>query len=492
MRAGKRPAQKLQARRPKPRPKQPRKVSRRLGGAPERYARIAGDALGGLAGRAFERITGMGEYKVHSNSVMTNNAPAKFSADRDYVTIRHREFVSLVHGSKDFKAIEHNINPANPLLFPWLSQIAGSFESFAFRGLVMDYQPTSGVAVAGDDPALGAVIMSTAYDVNKKPFGSRREMEAYEFTVSTVPYRGVLHPVECDPSLLVLDKLYVDTRSRSEWEDLTPNGDPVVADRRFHDHGNFFIATDGQVSNGDVLGELWATYEIRLYLPRLAEPSEGVQHHGLLDVDTTYPLGASPYIYPNSARIAEIDHTLKTLTFPEVGEYSVHILCAGVGMQTIPESCSLELVTGAWTLQSSGAFYCWGGPDFECSWATTDGRLTYFKRFRITTPDTVLVFNQTVTGTPGFYRGDIFIRRLPPLTIGPLVQSLPEKSSQLKQVLGVTETKETGEQDAPLAPPPSDLGARPQPPPRDVEDGHYVDYPDYKSDASVRSRTAFR
>jgi len=66
-----------------------------------------------------------------------------------------------------------------------------------------------------------------------------------------------MHPIECSPAQLPFAQLMV------------RNGQPPVnSDKRLYDLCRFSIATGGQASVG-IIGELWATYEIELYQPKL-------------------------------------------------------------------------------------------------------------------------------------------------------------------------------------------------------------------------------
>jgi len=88
-------------------------------------------------------------------------------------------------------------------------------------------------------------------------------MEAYESTVSTVPSRNVIHPVECAPDQTNLELRYVRDIA---YPQLTTD----KTDLRFHDWGNFYIATQGQQVDDITLGELWVSYHLELYKPKTA------------------------------------------------------------------------------------------------------------------------------------------------------------------------------------------------------------------------------
>jgi len=216
-----------------------------------------GSGLGGIA----SRITGFGDYKLQSNTIMADTGPPVFSNGADgSVSIARREYVGDVLSSIVFNNNVFQLNPSNPALFPWLSTISTAFEQYEFLGLVFEYRPTSGSAIASTNNALGVVIMSTSYDVLDAAFTSKQAMEAYQYTVSTVPANTAIHGVECKRSLNVLQNLYV-------RQFIQPSG----ADPRFYDLGKFQLATFGMQAANITIGELWVSYHIKLIKPKLPE-----------------------------------------------------------------------------------------------------------------------------------------------------------------------------------------------------------------------------
>lgn len=221
-----------------------------------------GSKLGKDAGDYFSKITGLGDYVVNANTLMSNGVPV-FKNGGDATTIICKsEYICDVLGSQNFVINTGPINPGNPTLFPWLSTVADSYEAYEFRGLILQYRPTCGSAVSSSNNAMGTVILSTEYDVLNPPFNSKRAMEAHQYTVSTAPFNSIIHPVECKPNLNVMKNMYV----RNAFM-------PASADLRFYDLGNFSLATVGMQSNNVNIGELWISYEVVLYKPQLPNGS---------------------------------------------------------------------------------------------------------------------------------------------------------------------------------------------------------------------------
>jgi hypothetical protein len=207
---------------------------------------------GGKAGDLLAKVTGFGDYKVNGNTLMSGQPPS-FMSSAQGTRITHREFLTDVTGSTDFTNTTLAINPGMATTFPWLSQVAAYFEQYEMKGLIFEFRPTSGVSAT--NPALGTVILATQYDPYDPPFGTKQQMDSYEFASSTVPYQAVLHPVECAPKERPTNVLY--TRSGVS-----------SGDTRLYDIGTLNVATKGMPS-AYVVGEVWVSYDVVFYKPRI-------------------------------------------------------------------------------------------------------------------------------------------------------------------------------------------------------------------------------
>lgn len=224
----------------------------------------AGRELGGLAGRAFSHITGMGEYHIRSNSLMNektydSQGPPVFATEASH-RIRHREFVQDITSTVNFAVTKLAVNPGQTSTFPWLSRLAANYEQFRIHGVVFEFKSTSATAIGSTNTALGSVIMVTDHDALDPSFTTKRQMEAYEFSVAGSPADNILHPVECNPHRNVMEDQFV--RSGAI---------PAGGDLRFYDLGNFYIATVGMQAVS-VIGELWVSYDVELIRPKIPTP----------------------------------------------------------------------------------------------------------------------------------------------------------------------------------------------------------------------------
>ncbi len=214
-------------------------------------------AFGNTLGDWGANILGMGDYEVKQNSIYDGQGVPNMHKDARSIRISHKEYLGDIQGSTAFSARKFRIQPGSSVTFPWLSNVACMFQQYRIRGLVFEFLSTSADALNSVNTALGAVIMSTQYNVAAPDFTSKQEMEQYEYTVSTRPSKSQMHCVECDPSLQVMNNLYVRT------------GDlPAGSDYQFYDWGSFTIATQGMQAAATI-GELWVSYDVEFLKPRL-------------------------------------------------------------------------------------------------------------------------------------------------------------------------------------------------------------------------------
>jgi len=220
-------------------------------------------------------ITGFGDYKVGENSLMVGglDPPAIVnSVSAGGVIVRHREYLQDINASTAFEIIQFPLNPGLIATFPWLSSIAAHFEQYRWRGILFEFKSLSSDAVlsTATSSALGSVVMATQYNALNPIFPNKFVMENYEFANSSKPSISFIHPVECAKRDTSIEELYVRT------------GAPAAnADLRLYDLGNFSIATVGMQADGGVAGELWVTYEVEFFKPKIENPTdaeEGVDH----------------------------------------------------------------------------------------------------------------------------------------------------------------------------------------------------------------------
>ena len=204
------------------------------------------------------------------------------------IRVRHREYICDImnNNAGSFSILSFPINPGLPFSFPWLSGIANNYEQYRMSGLIFEFKTL--LPELSANVSLGTVIMATVYDALDTQFSDKLTMANYQFANTNRPTRTFIHPVECARDKTPVSELYI----RSS----TPPGD-----LRMYDLGIFQIATSGTPAG--ILGELWATYEIILYKPRMTTAigySVLSDHWQLNNVSSTVPLGSTSILQPGS------------------------------------------------------------------------------------------------------------------------------------------------------------------------------------------------
>jgi hypothetical protein len=230
--------------------------------------------------RGFKNITGYGDYKVRANTLMTDDVP-QFSSTARQTSIRHREYIQDIlsgptivgtapNSSTAFNIQVFSINPGLISTFPWFAAVAQNYEEYKIHGMMFEFKSMSANALTSTNTALGTVIMASQYNVLSPPFANKQQMENYEFAASCNPAVSMMHPIECEPHETPIPELF------------TRTGTPSTGDLRLYDHANFSIATQGMQAANIVIGELWVTYDIMLYKPKLLDTVGGLVDHYIL------------------------------------------------------------------------------------------------------------------------------------------------------------------------------------------------------------------
>lgn len=225
-------------------------------------APAAGAAAGNSLGAAISKWLGFGDYTVGTNSIVQKASTGipMMHKEGQTVVIRHREFIGTVSSSIGFNVqTSYVLNPGDPNTFPWLSTIANSFQEYRFKGVVFHYIPTSGNAISGTSPSLGAVMMQTSYRSNDTAPSSKSELLNEYWSGEAVPSETFAHPIECNPAENPFNVQYV-----------RRTGVPTGDNQLFYDLGVTHVATQGQLQSGNVLGDIWVTYEVELKKPIVA------------------------------------------------------------------------------------------------------------------------------------------------------------------------------------------------------------------------------
>lgn len=367
-----------------------------------------GMELGRWVGKGADKIVktlfGFGDYHIEHNTLMAGGlSPPEMinSIDRGGFIVRHREYIGDINATTDFTVQSFFINPALIESFPWLSSVAEAFEEYEFRGLVYEFKSMSSDALlsATTSTALGTVVMATQYNSLNPPFSSKIQMENYEFANSSKPSCDFLHPVECKRSLTPVTHLY------------TRSGPPPGGDIRLYDLGEFQIATQGMQAASGVVGELWCTFEIELYKPKLIIDEEEILsgHWQLTNVTAASPLGAGEAVMVEGSSLPATI-TGGTITFPSTlseGNFIIYWTTVG-GNATI--------VAPTITALSNCTIRTWQRADtvtvIHDMNGSTSGTLSEFFVLGLTGPSATVVFDDNGTLPTATTSGDLWITQL--------------------------------------------------------------------------------
>lgn len=217
------------------------------------------------------------------------------------MVITYREFIQNVAASVDFRRMDYPIQPGLGLTFPFLSQLADSYEEYKLHACVFEYQSTCSdtVITGGSSLGMGSVLMATNYNVNRSPFQDERSMENYEGATSKKPSLSNIHVVQTKKGQTPTGSLH--------W---IRTGAPLEnEDKRLYDVGTFSLATIGQpTGNNGIIGKLWVSYRVELFKPKYVGSlgSNLIQDHyssnntitgGYIDIG---PFGTNVAAYPNN------------------------------------------------------------------------------------------------------------------------------------------------------------------------------------------------
>jgi len=216
--------------------------------------------LGSAAMQGFGRFLGLGQYELRSNSLFdtrtSRQVPFMHSANENF-TLRHREYITDISTSTTFASNKYKVNPGVADTFPYLSTIANCFQEYKFKGLVFEFKSTSATAVASTNTALGSVMLACQYRNDAADFTTKTQMLNEMWSADGKPSDDIIMPVECDPSQRHSNLLFVRSTTLSD-----------AADYNLFDMCKFTIGTIGSQAVA-VAGELWVSYEVELYKPKV-------------------------------------------------------------------------------------------------------------------------------------------------------------------------------------------------------------------------------
>lgn len=288
------------------------------------------------------------EAKVsYRTKTSTSTRRATFKTTDKYVNVRHKEYIGPIYSSSGFTWSLTSINPGLPGSFPWLSGVAENFESYKFKKLTFHFRSTC----EGNPTTLtnlGTVMMAPQYNVESEQPDSKQQFESWSGCISDKPIKSMKCNVNTNMGPVKKLNVRVNATSTSS------------IDLRLYDIADFYVATAGMNSTGTILGELWVSYDINLYRPKLVNEMNPQSEFWRFDlsgeatISGGYPVGTKQYLpmitgYPSvdSKRVIINTTADSSLNFdPSVeGVYSLVMYWEGSGTATTVYPPSLTLTS---------------------------------------------------------------------------------------------------------------------------------------------------
>jgi hypothetical protein len=165
-----------------------------------------------------------------------------------YTTIKHRELVATIGGSGFYQSFVNSINPGMFDTFPWLANMAQSFDQYRFKYLDVEYVPDAGTTTSG------TFFMAFNYD----PDDSNTVYYNNEETLASYP-GAVQNPVIKNGKMILRPKLF--EWGKKGWYYIRAGPIPTGETLRLYDAATLYTATDADVKNS--LGRVYVNYTVQ-------------------------------------------------------------------------------------------------------------------------------------------------------------------------------------------------------------------------------------
>lgn len=366
---------------------------------------IGAGLLGGAATAGYGLLTGHGAYrgpiKQNTIAIPGSQIPSFDSKGKSCTRVKHREYLFDITGTTNaFVNNTLSLNPGNKL-FPWLSSVAANFEEYSWSGLVFEFRSTSGNSVGTTNTTLGYVAMGTEYNATLPAYSSKLQLENSEFSCSAPPSANLAHEVECERAQTVLGELYVNTGANLQTNQ----------DQRLYDLGTLNYAIGNNQSSATILGELWVTYDVCLYKPKIGYSTTqqlAAHFQATTGFSTTAYFGTSPTITAGSNFAPILTGT--TISFPAntpLGNYQFMLLAGGASNNTVTPTVTYSGGCSGLNLIASSAASSFGSVGSACSTQLIVGT------FKITAVNPLITFSGGTLLSAPSTTVDLFISALP-------------------------------------------------------------------------------
>jgi len=263
--------------------------------------------------------------------------------------IAHREYIGDVLSSTGaFTPLTFALNPGMKETFPWLNQVAGNYTQYQFLGLVFEF--VSEGSEYTNSAGLGYVAMSTQYDAAAAAYVDKRSMLNAQFADAAKPSKSFQQWIECSPDRVVDPRKHIRCAAN-----------PANTSINDYDVGNTTLAVGGNVAAGAVIGELWVSYDVLLYVPR----SQGFSNTNIDKFSTdsgaatstdAAVLGSGWTVSPNAVNTFNPTITGTSIAFPNGsrGRFLVELYMVRVSVLTANSGSYTTTLVGCTNAATTG------------------------------------------------------------------------------------------------------------------------------------------
>jgi len=145
-------------------------------------------------------------------------------------------------------------------------------------------------------------MIQTSYRATDLAPSTKVEMLNEYWASEDVPSNSFVHPIECNPKENPFNVQYVRTGNI-----------PTSESTLMYDLGKTFVATGGQLADGNLLGDLWVTYEVELKKPLIHSSVTEVALPGFFSASVSAPTSSNYFAGTQAFDVkTNLDVTLPT------------------------------------------------------------------------------------------------------------------------------------------------------------------------------------
>jgi len=279
-----------------------------------------------------------------AKSMVVKVAKPQINTKKDYIEVSNSELISTSVTAAAAFSVGSSIalNPANSVVFPWLSSVAKNYELYKFSRIKFIYVPFCSTASAGE------IMLAFDYDsTDSAPISEQIMSSLKSFSASPVWQSNSVSADLRDMNAFV------------QWRYVSGASIVGAIDSNDTNAGSFFLASSN--GGGGAVGKLYVEYTVQLKSPQLdvagssAQSAYGV-YLGGAGIATDVPFGTTrTTTFGGSGLlvVAANDSGLKSvIQFNQAGNYMITFTIGGTGLTG---AISTSLTSGI-SIQNVGGF----------------------------------------------------------------------------------------------------------------------------------------